>query len=108
MNPLPSSTDGCSGGVSWFWRNVLRRVPPWEGCCLEHDRAYDMGGSEDDRMIADLAIYACVREKGSPIWALVIFIGVRIFGSPYFVFNKNRFGKGKQFGYRAPARREPR
>lgn len=36
--PLPFSTDGCSGGLSWLWRRAFAAAPPWEGVCVDHDR----------------------------------------------------------------------
>jgi hypothetical protein len=48
------TTDGCSGGLSvgWdyfaqqlgFFRERHGRRPPWENCCVEHDRSYHTGG----------------------------------------------------------------
>ena len=46
------TTDGCSGGMSWFWRNVLGHAPPWEGYCIDHDKKYWEGGTKRDRQIA--------------------------------------------------------
>ncbi len=34
----PFEIDGGSGGMSWFWREVFDRAPPWERACVEHDR----------------------------------------------------------------------
>jgi hypothetical protein len=48
------TTDGCSGGLSVGWDHFARQAgffrdrhgtqPPWENCCVEHDRAYHVGG----------------------------------------------------------------
>lgn len=48
------TTDGCSGGLSVGWDYFARQVgkfgerhgmlPPWQNCCIEHDRAYHAGG----------------------------------------------------------------
>ena len=48
------TTDGCSGGLSVGWDYFARQVgifserhgtlPPWENCCIDHDRAYYTGG----------------------------------------------------------------
>ena len=48
------TTDGCSGGLSVSWDNFAEQArffrdrhgtrPPWENCCVEHDRAYHIGG----------------------------------------------------------------
>ena len=75
-------TDGCSGGMSWAWRKFLGSAPPWEGCCVKHDMAYWRGGFYKDRREADLELARCVRNHGHPIWAVLMYIGVRIGGSP--------------------------
>lgn len=82
--PEGFSTDGCSGGMSLFWRKVLRRVPPWEGCCIAHDLEYWRGGFWMDRKNADLALAHCIREQGHPIWAFLMYYAVRIGGAPFF------------------------
>jgi hypothetical protein len=73
----PFETDGCSGGMSWSWRFVAEVLPdfaaaqgaepPWEACCVAHDRAYhDAGGTTEAeashaaRLAADEALRACV------------------------------------------------
>lgn len=77
----PFETDGCSGGMSSSWRLVsgvfpqfeetFRSQPPWEDCCVVHDRAYHRGGaltdpgeSYDARLRADEELRACVVETG--------------------------------------------
>ena len=72
------TSDGCSGGLSVGWDNFARQVgffrerhgslPPWESCCVEHDRAYHGGGgsgitameSHRLREVADDRLRACV------------------------------------------------
>ncbi|WP_240336705.1 hypothetical protein [Tropicibacter sp. Alg240-R139] len=75
-------TDGCSGGLSYSWRVVARsfpdfaeahdQIPPWENCCVIHDRAYhNAGGAEtaedsyDARLTADKALESCVKRTGA-------------------------------------------
>jgi hypothetical protein len=70
-------TDGCSGGLSAVWSFVATRfpafaaaqgdTPPWEGCCVAHDRLYHGAGDDpapeasfDARLAADEALRACV------------------------------------------------
>lgn len=78
----PFTTDGCSGGLSSAWdymASVLPefgkthgQAPPWENCCIEHDRAYHNGGARDItaeksfevRKQADVALEACVLATG--------------------------------------------
>lgn len=78
----PFRTDGCSGGLSQVWQVVGDRfpdfadahhsVPPWEACCVTHDRAYhdgaaakSAGDSFDARLIADRELRACVTQTGA-------------------------------------------
>ncbi|WP_281972576.1 hypothetical protein [Ruegeria faecimaris] len=77
----PFETDGCSGGLSASWRFVADRFPsfqalfeahpPWESCCVSHDRAYHHAGgglrpedSYDARLSADDSLRACVQQHG--------------------------------------------
>ena len=81
-SPVPFETDGCSGGLSEAWTVVAgrfpdfaeahRTLPPWEACCVTHDRAYhDAGGatdavaSFDARLGADRALETCVVATGA-------------------------------------------
>jgi hypothetical protein len=74
----PFTTDGCSGGLSHAWALVAAVLPafaathgdrpPWETCCVAHDRAYHLGGADPDpassfeaRRAADAALGDCVR-----------------------------------------------
>jgi hypothetical protein len=73
----PFTTDGCSGGMSLVWSYVgdafpaVARhhgaLPPWEACCVTHDRAYHTAGrasnadeSQAARLSADSDLRACV------------------------------------------------
>ncbi|NNC63711.1 MAG: hypothetical protein HKN84_02915 [Gammaproteobacteria bacterium] len=76
------STDGCSGGLSAGWEQIAARFPefaanhgrepPWQACCVSHDRAYHSGGADsisaeesfERRKEADLRLSACVVETG--------------------------------------------
>jgi hypothetical protein len=77
----PFTTDGCSGGLSTTWRTLAETVPefaaslgtepPWEACCVTHDRAYHDAGPDPDpeasfaaRLAADDALMACVQRVG--------------------------------------------
>ena len=94
--PSAFSTDGCSGGMSWAWRKFLRGPPPWEECCVKHDFAYWRGGFWKDRRNADLELMSCVRKNGHPVWAIIMYIGVRIGGSPIWPVSW-RWGYGWQY-----------
>ncbi|WP_299356704.1 hypothetical protein [uncultured Shimia sp.] len=73
------TTDGCSGGMSATWDMMARwfpefddlhqGTPPWQDCCVTHDRAYHLGGvdldaraSFDARLEADEILRQCVKE----------------------------------------------
>jgi hypothetical protein len=109
-------TDGCSGGLSEAWHviagqfsnfaNAHGTLPPWESCCVTHDRAYQNAGGMSDaissfeaRLTADLALKSCVISTGTDrvdvydvsldqiAWAYesiaeAMFIAVRIGGAP--------------------------
>lgn len=75
----PFTTDGCSGGI---YRRLFRRDPPWLGCCTDHDRAYWRGGARGARRQADIDLMVCVAERGHPVVAFVMYLGVRAGGHP--------------------------
>ncbi|MGD8559011.1 MAG: hypothetical protein PVF34_13305 [Gammaproteobacteria bacterium] len=75
--PAPFTTDGCSGGLSDGWeyladrfssfREQLGLKPPWEACCIAHDRAYWKGETSDGyekRLQADKELRQCVIDTG--------------------------------------------
>lgn len=78
----PFTTDGCSGGLSQAWhiiadqsqafRDAHQTAPPWESCCVTHDRAYHNAGGATGwndsfiaRKTADLALQSCVQNTGT-------------------------------------------
>lgn len=71
------TTDGCSGGLSDGWRFLagvlpvfkqkFGNKPPYESCCVTHDRAYWRGETEDGynkRLQADRTLQQCVADFG--------------------------------------------
>ncbi|TVP84146.1 MAG: hypothetical protein EA347_11215 [Thioalkalivibrio sp.] len=79
--PVPFTTDGCSGGLSMAWDLIADILPafarthqgrpPWEACCVTHDRVYHVAGgaraareSYRARFVADEALRECVLETG--------------------------------------------
>jgi hypothetical protein len=78
----PFTSDGCSGGLSSSWIMISSLFPvlakrhgerpPWEGCCVAHDRTYHKGGVSDSdakssfemRRTADDQLRACVIKVG--------------------------------------------
>ena len=74
------TTDGCSGGMSDGWeyladlfptfRQKFGDKPPWESCCVAHDRVYWKGETEngyDKRQQADAQLKNCVIETGKSL-----------------------------------------
>ena len=83
----PFKTDGCS-----MWPNYK-----WSECCEVHDKTYYKGGTKEERKEADKALMQCVKEKGFPLIAKIMYIGVRVGGHPLLPFPW-RWG----FGYKYP------
>ena len=59
--------DGCTGWIDGVWRH----------CCDAHDIAYSSGF---DKFQTDLELAVCVAQTGNPIVAVLMFLGVTIFG----------------------------
>jgi len=94
----PFTTDGCSGGMSWVWRKVLKEPPPWEGCCVRHDFAYLKGGSWSKKYFADKLLMNCVWKKGYRLWAILIFLSVSFYGVRWLP-TPFRWGYGWKYPY---------
>lgn len=73
----PFSTDGCSANLSknWKWlanslpefKEEFGQNPPWENCCVAHDKLYWSGSAFDgyeQRLKADQALKQCVVDTG--------------------------------------------
>ncbi len=77
----PFQTDGCSGGMTAGWSAAAELIPgfeeryrdhpPWEACCLTHDRQYHSAAgalvpeqSYAARLSADEALQTCVLKQG--------------------------------------------
>jgi hypothetical protein len=76
----PFTTDGCSGGMSWAWKLIFKKSPPWEGCCVVHDFAYWQGGSKNSKYQADVKLMKCVWNNGYRFWAVMMFVAVSFYG----------------------------
>jgi hypothetical protein len=101
----PFTTDGCSGMMSWLWWTLFGEGPPWEGCCIAHDRAYWMGGTAEQRRVADRQLRECVAAKGYPFVGWIMEKGVRLGGGPLWPIHY-RWGYGWRWprGYRGGIR----
>jgi hypothetical protein len=75
-------SDGCT-----MWFNG-----EYEGCCQEHDLAYFKSTGWRTRLKADNQLFKCVAKMGFgySLVAPVMWLGVRIFGSPLFPIHKKR------------------
>jgi hypothetical protein len=82
------NSDGCSGGMSSAWGYLADTLPefvdfagdkpPWEHCCVAHDRHYWQGESDDGfskREQSDAKLRQCVqltgREQGEEMSTLL-------------------------------------
>lgn len=74
----PFFSDGCSSSPD----GVPKNTSAWVDCCVEHDVAYWIGGTEEDRKNADLALKSCIAGKGYPVIAKIYYYGVRMGGTP--------------------------
>lgn len=70
--------------MSILWKFFTGEREPWYEACIEHDFAYWMGGTSKERKIADQKLREAVIKTGHPIWANIMYIAVRIFGSIYW------------------------
>lgn len=91
------TTDGCSA----FPDGNLKDNTKWLSCCTQHDVAYWQGGTAEEREQADLSLKQCVINAGETELAEVMYLGVRMGGSPFFP-TWYRWGYGWSFlrGYK--------
>jgi len=94
----PFTTDGCS----MFPEGTPKQKDLWLTCCTNHDLAYWMGGTSDEREKADRELKECVAQAGEPEIAQLMLAGVRVGGTPY-VPTPFRWGYGWPWprGYKA-------
>ena len=85
----PFTTDGCS----LFPDGLPNHKNLWLECCIEHDKAYWLGGTYAERKAADRALRRCVAQVKEPRIARLMLNGVRVGGSPYW-FSSFRWGYG--------------
>ena len=71
-------SDGCSK-----WPEGTAENPwLWRDCCFTHDLHYWMGGTSQQRLDADVELKQCVESRGQDFQAIVIYMGVRVGGTP--------------------------
>ena len=73
LPPRDFKTDGCT-----LWPDSILRYS-WQDKCIEHDIRYWVGGSEEERLQADLKLRDDVN-KVLPGMGNVIYLGVRLGG----------------------------
>lgn len=71
----PSTDDNCT-----LWPEGT-----WSECCALHDRRYE--NKRLTRYQADKLLFRCVNRKSNIKMAIVMFLGVRLFG--WFFYNKS-------------------
>lgn len=104
---LPFKSDGCSGGLSKWWRELFGQPTPIEPCCFAHDIEYHYGAGRGagwwqnykERSDADIALLlCCLGEYGfkrlfngqikdgllSILLAIPVYAAVRIGGGAYW------------------------
>ena len=86
--------DGCSGGVSWIYRHLLKRDVPFLYCCDEHDLAYEEGGGAHDRALADRRFRECLQDSGRGLRAWLFWLAVRVCG--WWFWGKSRQSVGAE------------
>lgn len=74
------SSDGCSA----FPDGTLAHKTLWLNCCRDHDFAYWLGGSKEQRRLADIELRDCVAGVGEEEIANLMLAGVRVGGSPWW------------------------
>jgi protein tyrosine phosphatase (PTP) superfamily phosphohydrolase (DUF442 family) len=101
----PFTTDGCS----LFPDGTANNKNLWRQCCIEHDRAYWLGGTYAERRAADTELKQCVTGLDEKLIAELMRTGVRVGGSPWWP-TPFRWGYGWPYGrgYQAVTEEEER
>lgn len=85
----PFKSEACSLSPS----SISGTKVSWASCCVRHDLAYWLGGTEQDRLTADEALKSCIGQKANAALAKIYFSGVRI-GGPFGSGAAFRWGYG--------------
>ena len=86
--PANFKSDGCT----------LFPVGCFRECCVEHDKAYFVGGTGKERRQADILLFKCVSKKKGwwhKVVASLMYVGVRI-GGVAFLPTPFRWGFGQK------------
>lgn len=75
----PFKSDGCSA----FPDGTFENKNLWLDCCIEHDKAYWVGGTQEQKNAADEKLKQCVAAIGQPEIADIMLKGVQVGGTPY-------------------------
>lgn len=92
-----TTSDACSGGLSWFYGIFMQQNISCHWCCICHDFLYSIGGNEAARKRADALLRDCAATAGKfegwraplrKIWrwfrAQVMYAAVRIAGKSHW------------------------
>ncbi|WP_372651854.1 FAD-binding oxidoreductase [Halobacteriovorax sp.] len=72
------TSDGCSK-----WPDGTRERPnAWLICCFNHDKAYWMGGTKEEKLSADNQLKSCVEKNFSAPMGILMYLGVSVGGIP--------------------------
>ena len=91
----------------WFYDAVSGRH-----CCVVHDKAYWLGGTQAQRKMADEALQTCVKQQSTAAMANYMYFMVRWAGHPDWLtlyrwgYGWNYFEKGAPRGYKAATTEE--
>jgi hypothetical protein len=64
-------SNGCGlfGGVSWAWKLLTGKQPPFVDCCHDHDQDYI---NQDGSWIrAEIDFHKCMRGAGQPVVGVI-------------------------------------
>lgn len=76
----PFNTDGCSTSPDGLLLGEDAKI--WQKCCIEHDKAYWIGGSKELKMNADQQLEQCISRTGHANIGALYHQSVAIFGGP--------------------------
>ena len=104
----PFFTDGCSNWID----GTLRQPHLWRHCCVAHDKAYWLGGTAEQRKIADDELRACLKDETSKAMTDYMYYMVRWGGHPDWLtwyrwgYGWDYLDNGEPRGYKTPTPEE--